>query len=227
MRMLLALAALCLLASATGWAGDLITMPTPDMRAENEIWGTYYHVWLSPPGGGEDEMGLVNVSVGLTPQLEADLVYGSGGGLSFTTLNLALQASVREGWKATAGVVNLFSDDYFRSEEPSPYLMASKRFVVGEQKEGKRTYALEPFLAWGSQSHRGWFGGVTAELSAQTRVVLANYPDPWGDHRAVFGIWHTLPKDHPNWALGLGVWGGSPWLAVGTPGGWVPWPRLP
>ncbi len=172
-------------------------------------------------------MNMVHVSVGLTPELEGGLVWGSDSGFSFTTLNLALRLPAPKDFSAIAGVVNLFSDEYFRSDKPSPYLMACKRLVLGQQKEGKPPTVVQPFVAWGSQSHRGWFGGVAADLSPQTRVTLANYPDPWGAHQILLGISHSLPADNPRWALGLGTWGGNPYLAVSTPGGWVPWPRYP
>ncbi len=233
MRLPLALLLFSALCLSSASAGELATMPTPDMRGENEIWGTYYHIWLSPPAGPKEEMGLVDVSVGLTPDFEADLVYGSGGGMSFTTLNLAVRLSAPEDVKVTAGVVNLFSaDEYFRSDKPSPYLMASKCFPLGnkEEKEAnqeRKPVVLQPFLAWGANTHSGWFGGLTAELSPQTKVTLANYPDPWGAHKALFALSYSLPEERAEWALGIGIWGGNPWLSVSTPGGWIPWPRLP
>jgi len=223
--MVAGLTLLCLALVGIGWADEVATMPLPDLRAENEIWGRYYHIWLKGPGALEDEMGMVHVGVGLTDYLEAGLVWGSDGGFSFTTLNLTARVASRDEWEGYLGAVNLFSDDYFRSEEASPYLMAARRLNWRAKKEGQTPPQAKAFLGWGAKSHGGWFGGVLADLTPQTRVTVGSYPAPYGGHKAVLALSHSLPADSPRWALGVGVWGGSPWLSVGTPGGWIPWPR--
>jgi len=208
--------ALLLAGAAGGWGMDLATMPLPELKDEGQYDATYYYVKLSPEINGSRRMHLFSGHYGLSREVEASIISVSGP-YSFTAINAGVRLAEEKennGWQVVLGVVNLFGDNYFRSDKASPYVVASKLIDPTAIPPTPKKPAVRPFVGYGSNTHDGWFGGVRLQLAPRTTLTAASY-----GHQPVYALQQRLRDERNSPVFALGTLDGNPFFSL-TGIGW-------